>query len=139
MAISVGFRSIRSGAVANGGEDIVLHAEADDGEANLLLPAEEAPRLAILLLQLMQAAREARSQNAPVDIPALEGETLTVAADPSPNREILEVQLASDVTAPGSKAAVLRLSLPAGSLRNFARAILHSADDASTDTGNPAR
>jgi len=127
MAISVGFRSIESGAVANGGEDIVLHAKADDAEANVFLPAEEAPRLAILLLQLLQVARDVRSHNGPIDSPILEGEALEVVAEPTLNREVLQIRLASDAAAPGSKAATLRLSLPPGSLIGFAETVLRSS------------
>lgn len=125
MAISVGFRSIESGAVANGGEDIVLHAKADDAEANILLPADEAPRLAILLLQLSQIARDVRSHNGPIDIPILEGEALEVVAEPTLDRKVLQVRLASD-SAEGSNAAILRLSLPPDVLIGFAETILRS-------------
>jgi hypothetical protein len=136
MAISVGFRSIQSGAVVNGGGDIVLHARADDGEAHVLLPAEEASGLAILLLQLLQLSREARANGTSVDSPSLAGESITAARDPSPDRETLQIQIASDATASGSKAAVLRVSLPREALLTFARSILAGAADGGARQGS---
>jgi len=129
MAISVGFRSIASGAVANGGEDIVLHAKADDAEANVFLPADEAPRLAILLLQLSQIARDVRSHNGPIDIPILEGEALEVVEEPTLQRKVLQIRLASDTAAQGANAAILRLSLPPDLLSSFAESILRPGQE----------
>jgi len=130
MTINVGFRSIQSGAVVNGGNDIVLHAKADDGEANLLLPAEEASGLAILLLQLQQLSRQARAKDARFEAAVLEGVSIGAAPDPLPDRDILQIEIASDAVAEGAKAPVLRLSLPKGSLKTFAQTILRSADAA---------
>jgi len=133
MAVNVGFRSINSGALANGGEDIVLHASADDREANALLPVQEVPGLAILLLQLLQLSQQARARSAPVEAPVLEGQSMEVAPGRSPDREVLHIRIASDATASGAKAAILGLSLPNGSLRGLAESILRSADDVGDD------
>ncbi|WP_036293223.1 hypothetical protein [Methylosinus sp. PW1] len=129
MAINVGFRSIESGSVANGGEDIVLHAKADDAEANVFLPADEAPRLALLLLQLSQIARDVRSHNGPIDVPILEGEALEVVEEPTLRRKVVQIRLASDAAGQGAKAAILRLSLPPDLLSRFAESILRPSQE----------
>ncbi len=67
IMITVGFRKIGSGAVATGGEQVVLHASADDGNANILFPAEEIPRLVALLIQLLGDARRERFKSGSVE------------------------------------------------------------------------
>ncbi|WP_157235568.1 hypothetical protein [Methylosinus sp. LW4] len=124
MTIRVGFRSIESGAVANDGEDIVLHAKADDAAADIIFPTDEAQRLAVLLLQLAQIARELRSRNGPIDTPILEGEALEIVEEPDLKRKVVRVRLVSDAQA--ENAASLRLSLPPDALLGFAEAILRS-------------
>ena len=87
--ITVGFRKIGSGTVATGGEQVVLHASADDGNANILFPAEEIPRLLVLLIQLLGDARRERFKSGSVEAHSFDLKSLEYEVQPHEGREIL--------------------------------------------------
>ncbi|MBG0801261.1 hypothetical protein IYW40_07165 [Methylocystis sp. H4A] len=132
MTITAGFRTIDRGAVVKGGEQVLLHALADDGDVNILLPAEEIPRIVVILMQLLGEARMERHNSSAIEMPVFNLNRLEFEARPNEGRDILRVVVGQ------TRDEAIFLSLPQGKLAEICKGILQSLGHIPSGRGGEA-
>jgi hypothetical protein len=112
------FQSVHSSAASEDGSLVLLSVDGAKGVCGLAIPAEEAPRAIMLILEAMSKARLNSGANARV-LRTVAIREIKILEAPSYDRMLLEI--AVDSKAPG-----LIFDIPQTQLLEFARGILET-------------